>query len=166
MLISTDKLTDMHSKIGTAIRYYDGLLEERLSSAYMRTRIAPEQYPTTGSQGMEPWQQQQKVDSMPPTQVSDDARARLSTMDTSFYRSRQTGPPSQDPATTQHQYYERSQPPQGSGMLQPQYHTQGQPSYITQEQSPYPTQPHYQAQPSHHTQEQQRQVPEDSLIEL
>ncbi|KAI0113297.1 vacuolar protein sorting-associated protein 27 [Daldinia grandis] len=90
-----DTLLDLHAKLSTVVRYYDRMLEERLSKAYSQHNIGTYALPSSG----------QQTGPYPPIEST---TARASTSAENFY----TGDPLPDPSRTpaSHQYLQHVQP--------------------------------------------------------
>ncbi|KAI0101928.1 VHS domain-containing protein [Hypoxylon sp. NC0597] len=89
-----DTLLDLHAKLSTVVRYYDRMLEERLSKAYSQHSIGGYNLPTTGQQSG-------------PYPSIEATTARTSGSAENFY----TGEPLPDPSRTPigHQYLQHVQ---------------------------------------------------------
>ncbi|KAI1482179.1 vacuolar protein sorting-associated protein 27 [Daldinia eschscholtzii] len=92
-----DTLLDLHAKLSTVVRYYDRMLEERLSKAYSQHNIGGYALPNSG----------QPVGPYPSIESN---AARTTTSAENFYTGDSLADPSRKPAS--HQYLQHVQPGQ------------------------------------------------------
>ncbi|KAI1387377.1 VHS domain-containing protein [Hypoxylon trugodes] len=97
-----DTLLDLHAKLSTVVRYYDRMLEERLSKAYSQHSIGGYGLPSSG----------QQASPYPPIES---AAARASTSAENFYTGEQVPDTSRTPVGHQYHHIQQGPPQQFTG---------------------------------------------------